>query len=145
MDFIISPYDGVGSIKFGMTREEVRKLVDDEFKVYSGIDLWDFFNGRGIQVCYSYDPPYICEAILLESRQKVSFLSKQLLGGESIGEIRDWLITLDQNLVVDSDNVTTYKFGFSLSPEVEDYDLFQLPPDAVTCFREGYYEDLRTT
>ncbi len=148
MDFVVYPYQGVGPIRFGMIRKEVRELIDDEFKVlvfnFNEPETWDSFN-VGIQVCYSYDPPHICEAILLESIQKARFLNRQLLGEESIGDLRDWLKILDENLVVDSDNVTTYKFGFALSRQVEDFDLFQLPPEAVTCFREGYYGELRTT
>jgi hypothetical protein len=145
MDFVICPYQSVGSIKFGMPREDVRNLINSGFETLAGIELWERFLNLGLQVCYSYEPPHICEAILLESTESVTFLDRQLLGGESISVLRDWLNTLDSELHVDSDDVTTYKYGFSLSRQVEDYGLFQLPPEAVTCFREGYYNDLRNT
>jgi hypothetical protein len=143
MEFIISPYKGIGPIKFGMTREEVRRLIAEEFKVLAGIELWDSFERIGIQVCYSFEPPHICEVVLLESTQTASFLNKQLLGEESMGDLHDWLKTIDEDVEFDGEDITTYKFGFSLCRQVEDYSLFQLPPEALACFREGYYDFLR--
>jgi hypothetical protein len=66
MNFIISPYKGAGPIQFGMTREEVRNLINSEFKTLAGIELWERFLNLGGCDLYLISSKSNRESILVE-------------------------------------------------------------------------------
>jgi hypothetical protein len=145
MDFIIAPYEGAGSIKFGMTRSEVQHLFQnhkkDEFDRLG--EPWDLFDDLWLQVAYSYDFPHRCRAVMMEKPISPIFEGRKLLDGTSLEDLRIWLSSMDDSLEIATEAVKSNKFGIVLS--TEDYwDLSHEPPTSVLVFEQGYYDDLTT-
>jgi hypothetical protein len=145
MNFVITPYERAGIIKFGMTRSENQRLLQSRVEEFDRMgEPWDIFNDLGIQIAYSYDSPYRCRAIMMERPANPIFQNRELLDGTSIEDLRIWLALMDNSLEVATEAVTSNKFGIGLS--TEDYwDLGHEPPTTVLVFERGYYDDLSSS
>jgi hypothetical protein len=117
-----------------MKREEVRNILDENPRNFN-LDSTDYF--EKIHIEYERN---ICRAIILLSPLRPKFRGIDLLGDQSINQLRIWLESI--NGVIESDiiGIVTFRFGFSLY--VPDIDIFQdEPPKSVTIFRVGYFDE----
>jgi hypothetical protein len=144
MDFFISSYESVGSIKFGMTQAEIQNILGGGGKNIDDLEKWDIFHDIGIQVSYGYNQPYVCRAVMLYEPARPIFQTRNLLDGTSIEKLQDWFALEDPLIEVESDGIITYKFGIYLS--TQSYRLFKYePPESVVVFEKGYYDDLSSS
>lgn len=139
MDFDIKTYVGVGSITFGMSAEEVRKVlqvtVEAVNKGSSGIPT-DFFEALGIFVYYKQHE--VCKAVEFAGPASPTFRSQHLLG-QSYRAMEQWVKTLDPEVVLEDAGLTSYKFGFGLyAPSAKKEP--DLPVKGVIVFEKDYYD-----
>jgi hypothetical protein len=133
-DLNVIPYKGIGSISLGMKRKEIKNIFDENPRNFN-LDSTDYF--EKIHIEYDGD---ICRSISLLPPLKPKFRGIDLLGDQSIDQLRIWLESI--NGVIQSDNIgiVTFRFGFSLY--VPDIEIFQdEPPKSVTIFRVGYFDE----
>jgi len=136
----IRPYEGVGHLSFGMTREQIREAagcpVETFFKTSESALATDAFSAIGIHV--DYKPPDICEFIEMFSPSDPVFHGETLLN-RTFAEIRDFFLTIDPNMEFDGDGLTSRKFGIAIyAPLAADEP--DEPIEAVAVFERGYYD-----
>jgi hypothetical protein len=138
-DLIITPYKGVGPILFGMTREEIRVIIDGSVTNINR-NRTDYF--ENIHIEYDRD---ICRAIILLPPMKPSFRGINLLGNQSIKQLRAWLESINGLIQDDiTGGITAFRFGISLY--TPDIDIFQDdPPESITVFRVGYFDEFASS
>jgi hypothetical protein len=133
--FNILPYQGVGPIRFGMGRDELRDKLG-EFSSFSH-SRGNTDNFGYIKVEYDRDS---CRAVMLNLPFEPIFKGKTLLKNGSINNLTKWLDSLNGILDIDIDGVKSYRFGIALS--TESYNLFgNKRPNSMTVFRVGYFDD----
>lgn len=138
MNFEIVPYVGVGSIKFGMKREEVRKCFENRFEefkktVFSETSTDDF------GCCHVfYKKQDTCEAIECFEEANVTMDGKKIIGMPYI-EIKAMFEKIDNSLVLNDAGFTSFKFGIGVyAPFAQDEP--GEPVESVIVFEKGYYE-----
>jgi len=148
MAYDIEPYVGVGPIRFGMTRDEVRAAVGAEVRAFrrdtqeGGPD--DLFPTLGFFVYYG--ALRICAAV------EFSRLASPTLRGRGFFDrpytvVRRWLRALDPTLAETLDGLRSYQLGIALSApsanELSDDELIEedeVVLESVLAFERGYYE-----
>jgi hypothetical protein len=112
MDFNIVPFESVGPIRFGMTPEEVRKLLPFEVKSKNlpGGKLSDYFEEIEVDIdYYQQDGIWKCTSISLwypanpifQGRSLLELEDEDALGylvGDMIGII-EWLKSIDSDFI----------------------------------------------
>ena len=137
-DFEIIPYAGIGPLRFGATRAEVREVlavpVEAFQKTPTSDALTDAFDDLGIHVYY--DSADRCEAVELGGAHAAPSFEQRLLLRMRREEARSWLAERDPELRVSLTDLTSPIYGFALHTESD-------APDArvksVFVFRRGYY------
>jgi hypothetical protein len=138
-DFEIVPYAGIGPLRFGATRAEVRETlqvpVETFQKTPSSEALTDAFDDLGIHVYY--DSADRCEAVELGGAHAAPSFEHRMLLRMPREEARSWLVERDPELRVSLADLTSPTFGFALYTESSE-------PEArvksVFVFRRGYYD-----
>jgi hypothetical protein len=138
MDYDLRPYDGVGALRLGISREEVHKvagLPSDSF-LKAGVSLTDQYDSLGILVYY--DSEEKVEAIELFSPAKPTLHSREVLG-RPIREIIEWWKSLDPNLAADEAGLTSRTLGIGAYAPGAARDSDD-PVQGVIIFKRGYYD-----
>jgi hypothetical protein len=139
MNYEIESYAGVGPIRFGMSRDEVRKvvigLVEEAARTSSGLPT-DFFKDVGIFVYYK--EPGITEAVEFGGPCSPTFRGQHFLGRQ-YAEMEQWIKTFDPEVVLKDTGLTSRKFGFGLYAESA-RKRPELPVEGVIVFEKGYYD-----
>ena len=139
MKLDLRPYEGVGPIRFGMRRAEVRGAVHAAVRAFrktrDATMLLDAFDNEGIHVYY--DELDLCEAVELAS-PAVAVLKGRALIGEPFAALRDWLLGLDPELEVDETGLTASSLGLGLYAPFAGEEP-EGPVEGVIAFRRGYY------
>jgi hypothetical protein len=139
LNFELVPYTGIGPLRFGATRAEVRRTlgvpVEAFQKTPTAAALTDAFDDLGVHV--HYDAADRCEAVELGGpRAAPSFEGKALLRMRR-EEARSWLAGRDPELRVSTTDLTSLKYGVALHTSSDE-------PEArvksVLVFRRGYYD-----
>jgi hypothetical protein len=135
----ITPYEGIGPVRLGMSRADVRAALAipfREFKRTPEADMpADAFPTIGVYV--SYKPPGVCAAVEVASPAEPVMLGKRLIG-QPFGEVLEWLNSLDQQVNVDETGLTSLRFGVGLYvPALKNGRA--APVEAVIVFERGYY------
>jgi hypothetical protein len=154
MNFEIKSYQSVGSIYFGMTRSEVRQLINDSFSdiefsptpelpddlSIEEINLVDNFDALDIQVVYDSKSPYACIAVILyDSTNPV--LNGRNLFDYPIEDLKRWMELIDNSFKVNLEAIDFYGLGISLC--TDDYDIFKYePPKSIAVFSKEYLNTL---
>lgn len=147
MTYDIQPYIGVGSIRFGMTRDEVRAAVDAEVREFrrgvQGGDPDDLFPTLGFFAYYGTSGT--CGAVEF-SRLASPTLNGQTFFERPYNEVRQWLRTLDPAVQETTDGLRSDYLGIVVSApgasELSDEELAEYAediPEAVLVFASGYY------
>jgi hypothetical protein len=139
MQLEIEPYVGIGPIKFGMTIDHVRNLINQKPKPFlkgpTSTVPTDAFNDLGLHVYYK--KPGICQAVELFSPANPIFQGQSLIQ-RPFNELHSWLQTIDDSLKVGRWGLTSLKFGIGLyAPEIRERD--DALVESVIVFERGYY------
>jgi hypothetical protein len=138
MTTTVRPNDGAGAITFGMTREQVRRLLSDEaarVKATDSVVPADYFAQRGMIVHYTDDG--LVEAVELGSLAEPEVFGEPIVG-RPFDEVLTWLRSHDPRVEVDESGFTSFRFGIGAyaphaSKSASD------PIEGVIVFRPGYY------
>ena len=139
MDFEVVPRSGVGSLRFGMTTDDVRKVMDLPVesipKSDTGIPT-DSFLEDAVHVFYRQ--PGVCEAVEMYSPSRVLLQGVNLLD-EPYDTVKSFLTGLDAQLEEDNAGLTSKALGIGVySPSH-----VQRPnsrTESVIVFEDGYYD-----
>ena len=141
MRYKIYPYVGVGLIRFGMTREQVREAVQCDAspfsKTLSSKEPADGFDPLGMSVYYK--PPGLCVAVEFWDPTLSPILHNKALLDQPFEEVRHWLCELDPNLTCTVGGVISFKFGVGITENVDLHG----HPESVIVFETGYYDELQ--
>lgn len=139
--FEITPYVGASLIKFGMKREEVRKV----FSEYEPRAFWRNSYSESATDCYDeiginiyYDSADKTKALEFYEPAQVAFNGIEIFN-ISASEAYKIMASLDKDIAIDGDGLTSFKFGigfYELNYEEEPF----LPVEAILIFIEGYYD-----
>lgn len=139
MKFVITPNVGAGPIKFGMTRNEVRQVINLPAREYEGGHTLPSDSFRGSGVAIHYREPDSCEVIALSLPANPIFRNRSLLKGQSLQVLNLWLKSIDDSVVNDICGITAYELGIALY--TPDYDLFKfMRPEDALISAPGYYK-----
>lgn len=136
----VEPYQGMAGVQFGMSREQVRHVLDSSVRAFKKtatdeLDT-DAFDELGIQVYYQQ--PDVCEAIELAAPANPTFCGKALIG-QPFSELRDWFGSIDPQIQVDETGLTSFEFGLGLyAPFASQSPNASI--EAVIIFQQGYYD-----
>lgn len=141
MKFEIYSYKGFDQIEFGFSREEVRKLIDDEvnsfYRTQTSKVATDSFDNLGIFA--NYDESYHCEAIEFSHPAEPFYFKKDLFA-IPYKDLLNWFYEMDNDIEEFDVGFTSYKLGIGFyAPEKEENP--NLPCEGVIIFKEGYYDD----
>jgi len=155
----IKSYQSVGPIYFGMTRIEVRRILNtsfseigNEYDLLSGliptdnlqpeeVNVSDIFDELDIQVIYSSIPPYPCVAVTIYNSVNLIFNDRDLFE-YSVESLKNWMELMDGSFKVSLEAVDFYGLGISLL--TDDYNIFkQEPPKAINVFSRDYLKILQ--
>jgi hypothetical protein len=134
----IEPYVGVGPLRFGMSREEVKRALGGEPRVFKKSPLsdalTDAFDESGVHIYYNADDG--CCAVELATPAS-PVLNGQALLGRPFSELRAMFEELDPALKSDGAGLTSPLFGVSLYAPFARKEPEE-PVEAVLAFEEGY-------
>lgn len=141
MNLPIEPYVGVGPIRLGMTRAQVRAVVPSpahEFMLSpQSPSPTDAFDELGIHVEYSAQD--VCEAVEMFKITSPTLFGRTLMG-EDFEKLVLWLREMDPALEIDRAGLISKVLGIALyAPAGPDEP--HKPVEAVLVFRRNYYED----
>jgi hypothetical protein len=139
MEFPIAPYEGAGPIKFGMTRPQVRAILNEdycEFRRGESSNLSDFFTS--IAVFVYYNDSGVVEFIEFTDPAKPIYEKRNLLK-YSYSESLKFFSRFDDNVELDSAGLTSYELGIAVyAPHCGE------EPDGIVetigVFEKGYYD-----
>ena len=140
MDFEIIPHTGVGTIKFNMSRGEVRSIYGGSFRSFrrwqDDEPLIDNYPQIGV-FCY-YDSVDRLEALefVLPARPIIAGLE---LLGISFKNAFDNLRTLDSAVEKDEDGAVSLQIGVGVWAPLAEEEPGE-PVKTVIAFRPGYYD-----
>jgi hypothetical protein len=139
---IIYPYHGVGLIRFGMMREDVRGVLGKPSATfYKGLSTespTDAYDDLGLHVYYNH-PSGCCEALeFFEPAQLL--LEEKSLFKLSFSQLKEWLLSQDPDLEVDEEGLTCFKYGIGVyAPDwTEDSNL---SAQGILVFNDKNYYD----
>ncbi|USP39484.1 hypothetical protein [Acinetobacter sp. XS-4] len=137
--FEITPYVGASLINFGMKREEVRKI----FSEYEPRAFWrnsysesatDGYDEIGINVYYDSND----RAIALEFYEPAHVVFNGIeLSKLPAYEAYKLMASLDKDIAIDEDGLTSFKFGIGFYVPIYEED-YMLPVESIILFTEGY-------
>lgn len=140
MNYEIKPYEGVGAIKLNMSRDDVRKIINCQFKEFkkapfSAVTTDDYYL-LGIHVYYNKEDK--CEAIELFNNSNPTFMGNSFFE-EPVSNVVEWFKKNDDTIVIDDVSITSNRFGIGLYAsagiQAKDSTL-----DSIIVFAKGYYD-----
>ena len=132
----IKTYVGVGTAKYGMTRDKIHKCFGQDYKSFvkfKGKEPVDSYASEGIFIYYKKGG--LCEAIEMFSPSDPVFKSQHLLK-KTFKECTTYLKRLDSELTIDADGFTSLKLGIGgYCPSPKDDSKIE----SIICFEKNYY------
>jgi hypothetical protein len=135
MKLVISPYVGVGPLRLGMNRDEVRAVLSSKVVEYQrGASPCKMDNFPEWHLQAGYRDNYICNAIEMSAGSNPVLHGLDLLSTNFPTLIKEFR-QRDPDLELDAGSLISRKFGVSL------YAPNQLaPPESAMVFERGYYD-----
>jgi hypothetical protein len=140
MEFIIHPRQGIGPVRLGMSRQEIRTILSeppDTFRrnKFSEVDT-DYFVSIGIMADFDADDR--CNFITAVSEARPTFQNRPIVGVPH-DQCETWFRQLDPGLEVADVGLTSRKLGICLyAPGVD--ERASSPVECVHVFADGYYD-----
>ena len=145
MEFLIKPYESVGPIKLGMTKEELRSVMPEapNYDHYFWGPYTDHFVQMSFFVYYTGEDG-VCEAIEF-CDPSIAILEGKPINGIPFIEAKNWLENFDAELKEERFvGVTSNKLGVGLyAPDYYDDEDPTIPVEAVIVFKKGYYDKMK--
>ena len=140
MEYEITPFEGVGPIKFGMTPEEVQrtlgKVPTTFMRTPQAAFPCDYFQSVGA-FCY-YDSDGALEAVEFGHPARPLLAALSLLGSP-MNKALATLSQLDPTLAVEADGAIAYQLGVSIfAPHLKDNEAANV--ESLLAFRRGYFD-----
>jgi hypothetical protein len=136
----IQSYRGISELFFGMTPDQVRATLGDNFQSYQKTPTsempTDAFDPLGIHVFYK--APGHCEAIELFAPAEPMLQGIPLIG-QPFSVARDRIQALDSDVEVDESGLISQKLGIGLYAPFA-ADASEEPVESVIVFERGYYD-----
>jgi hypothetical protein len=136
----ITPYEGIGPIRLGMSRAEVRRLLGGAFRSFKKTPFdevpADFFDDIGVHVYYRRGD--VCEAVEVFPPSRPAFRDVPLLG-RPFHELSEWFVSMDAGAEVDESGLTSNLLGIGLYAPAAARDVDE-PAESVIVFERGYYD-----
>ena len=129
MELILNPYEGIGNIKIGMTKEEIStilNIIPETFEKSEGEFVDDF---KLMHVYYNNQHKSIAFEIFPEI--EVKFNKINLTKGK-IENLKEVFQEYDRDIEIDEYGFTSYKYGFNIYGDSEDVE-------SLFVFENGYY------
>lgn len=145
MEFVIKPYESVGPIKLGMTKEEIRNIMPEAPDIHHIVrDTYTDFFMELLFFAYYTGEDGVCEAVEF-CDPSIAILEGKPINGVPYIEAKNWLEKLDPDLEEERDvGVKSYKLGVGLyAPDYYDDEDPTIPVEAVIAFRKGYYDNIK--
>jgi hypothetical protein len=140
MQLEILPYRGVGRLRFGMTVEQVRRIVPATARPFikgpGSHHPTDAFDDLGLHVFYRESGK--CEAIELAAPARPTLKEKALVA-IPFSAVKQFLSGLDSQLEIDESGLTSYSLGLAVYCPGHEEDPTE-PVQGVFVFERGYYD-----
>jgi hypothetical protein len=147
MDFVITPFEQVGPIQFGMVPEQVHQALQYSPESRSiDNEINDFFEDLGISVDYSQiNGQWSCIAVALYYPSNPIFQGRSLFE-QNIEEeeeylasdIEEWLLSFDNNVEVERSEGYVVFNGLGIMLYEQPYS-----PASVTVYARSWFSDSR--
>jgi len=138
MSFEIFPHEGVGLVRFGMSRTEVRGAIGLQAKQFLRADKedTDYFAEAGLFVSFAESGK--AQAIELAAPSQAMLGDRDLLG-MSFSEAMTFLLRRDPQSTVETDSLISKAEGVGIwAPLAKDNP--EAPVEGVIVFAPGYYD-----
>lgn len=141
MNYEIQPFNLIGPIQLGMTRQAIHERLGEPLKFLktksdTSIPV-DAYNKHGFHIYYDDDEK--CEAIEMFDPAQVSFEKKKLIG-TPYQEVKEYFVKKDEYLEEDKAGFTSKMLGIGVYAPLAGKEP-QEPTEGVIVFRKGYYEE----
>jgi hypothetical protein len=141
MDLTITSYESVGPIRFGMTRKEVRELLDSPVIAFKRNDddvaETDGFDDLGIYV--EYDAKDHCVAVEMARPSNPIFADTELLA-LPYAAVKTWVRKQDEDVEVDESGFDSPGLGIGMYADIKKGDK-KSTAETVIAFSRSYYGD----
>jgi hypothetical protein len=142
VDFAIDPYVGVGPIRFGMTRAEVRNVVGAVPQPFrrNRFERLDADAFLALHMFVYYKEPDVCDAVEFGGIAVPTFDREALLG-RNFREVYEFLRAHDPTLQIHDTGLTSLQLGIGIymSSLKEDAD-WDRETEGVIAFEPGYFD-----
>jgi hypothetical protein len=140
MNLIISPYIGMGDIKLGMDRAQIRNILNSSVESFVRNEYAempeDSFPDLGIFI--EYKQPGVCDSIQVVKPLNPIWRGKQLLN-TPFRELAAWFLEIDSERELDGTGFTSYKYGIgAYAPNHEEEP--DCLAESIIVFSRGYYD-----
>lgn len=140
MIYNIKPYEGVGELKFGMTRSEIEKIIGEKplqiKKTPFSKTKTDVFQNYGMHIYYNLMEQ--CEAIEFGTPATVTFNEEELLN-QTYKMVEQKIKRIDSELAYDETGFISYKLGIGVFvPTLKKSKNEKV--QGVIVFEKGYYD-----
>jgi hypothetical protein len=133
MEFNIDPYVGAGPILLGMSREQVRNALGNNYREFKKSQESEMPTDAFEWCHVYYKKSGICEAIEF-FRPANPVLFGRVLIDKPINEVIKYFQEMDEKIIIDGDGFTSNKLGIGIYAPYETVE-------GVIVFEKGYYEN----
>lgn len=138
MNLDIVPYVGIGPILFGMTCDEIQKVMGVRPEKFKKSKNDDYYTDQYETFFVYYKKPGICNAVEFYGKGDVKFFGEKLLGRQYI-EVLSFLRSLDDSIEEEEDGATSYRYGIGIYAPFAQESPFE-EVESVIVFEKGYFD-----
>jgi hypothetical protein len=139
MDYTIYPYEGVGPVRLGMTRQEIRGILgkpEKTFQKFPDKPPADKYWNK-LHLIIHFKESDICDGIQIFPPAQPTFQGVNLLIDEPYSQIKDWWEQQDPNIEFNDVGLKAHSHGIALyAPYLDE------PVKHIYVFERGHYDGL---
>jgi hypothetical protein len=139
MDYTIHPYEGVGPLQLGMTRQEIRAILGEPEKVFQKFPdkppADQYWNRYHLYV--HFKEPDTCDGIEIFPPAEPIFQGINLLTEVPYNQMKDWFQKQDSNIEFNEVGLKSFTYGVALYAPYPNE-----PVENVYVFEKGHYDGL---
>jgi hypothetical protein len=139
MQYDIVPYVGAGSIQLGMTSSQIQVICKEEPERFQKAIVDEYYTDSYKDFFVYFKEPGICDAIEFHKPANVFFNGIKLFD-EPYQKVKEALLLIDSDVIIDNDGLTSLKFGFGIYAPYADESNPSYVAEGVIVFEKGYYD-----